>query len=431
VRLFLALLTLAACAARADDECPRKCDTQAAAAGATLVLDGNSGERLAGTARASAVEPLRIVVTTPNPFRYQYRVAISTAPLGPSLAAEFLGLIAPASPGAGAKQQPVTRDPCAGAPVVGPLAEEHLVVESAAQRLAAHLLEARALQEATAGESVEASCVAVCQAAGRVVAGDVDLPALDAAVAAARSKVAAALAGLPPDDACAQAAHGQEKKLDERVAALRQDAASDDALVARTRAAFSSKWLLARVFTPTAPEEPYGVKVALFRQDLRVAGAKEEAVGKDELTIGRRVLSLSGGVVVSWLRDQKVVRQPAASGTGSVFGYERASTYRPSVLLALNGAFLEWTMLGGRCALAATTGVVLSDPANPEYLLGLSMGFGDQAWFLTAGAHLAKVEELARNFKPGDAVPTGLADPLPLERRWSAGLGLGLTYRLR
>jgi len=444
--VVIACLAALALPAGAADECERKCES--AKSGATLVLDGNTGERREGTTRVGSVDEVKIVVATPNPFHWAYRTAISVEAVGPALAREFLMALGvpalpPEPPKAAAGGPPRALRPgvkCEPAALEEARKAEGALVTGAEKQVETHLADVRTFLEETAGDSIEAECVKVCRSARALVATDVDLPKVRADLAAARRRTDDLIAAGPADKVkpCSDALAAERPKDDDKLTAAEANASADDGVMARVKSVLAARYLLATVHTPSAPDEPYRVQLALFRTDLRTEDAPEEAVGDAEIRVGRRILSLAGGVVVSWVQDRKVTRQAAmvpdgAGGTtlGSVFGYERSSAYRPAVLVALNGAICEWSWRGRRFALAGTTGIVAADVEGLEYLLGGAIGFADQTFFLTAGAHFAQIEDIAGGFSVGEPVPAGLADPLPVERRWTSGFAVGLTYRLR
>lgn len=437
---FLASLALPALAA---DDCERRCEIPRS--GATLVLDGNTGDRRDGTTRVRALQDVKVVVITPNPFRFAYRTAFTVEAVGPALVREFLGMLGVAEPGAKAAAIPGPSrgqaiGGCKAAELVRAMQAEEAVVAGAERQAGDHLAAARAFFDATAVESVESSCVQICRDATSLVATDPDFAKLRAELAAARKQTDELVAAAAQSDAdpCKAALATARPAQETKLGAAEARAAGDDALMARVKAVLAGRSLLATTYSPVTPDEPYRVRIGLFRTDLRRKDAAEEQVGSAEINVGRRILSLSAGVMASWISDQKVARQAAnvpdgAGGTtlGSVFGYEDTSTFRPSVLIALNGAILEWSWRGVPLALAGTAGLVASNTTTLEYLLGGSIGFADQTFFLTLGTHFAQIEELAGNFTIGQPVPDGLADPLPVSHRWTSGFAIGVTYRLR
>ena len=58
--------------------------------GFTLVVDANTGERLAGGTQFPQGSQIKVIVTRKNPFKYSYRVQTVVTPLEEAIALAFL-----------------------------------------------------------------------------------------------------------------------------------------------------------------------------------------------------------------------------------------------------------------------------------------------------------------------------------------------------
>ena len=169
----------------------------------------------------------------------------------------------------------------------------------------------------------------------------------------------------------------------------------------------------------------------MFRRNLRIATAKDEIVNTITLQIGKSRFSLSGGIGISSVDNVKITRQTCSVNTnnvGSCFGYETNSCFQTIAILMLNGHLIRRVGF----TIALSTGIVINgNNTEIEYVFGPSFGFLHNNLFLTIGAHIGQVEELAGGFQIGDEVPSNLSDPIPIKRDQEIGLIFAITYKLK
>jgi hypothetical protein len=192
------------------------------------------------------------------------------------------------------------------------------------------------------------------------------------------------------------------------------------------------------VLYPYTDGKPSAIEVDLYRRNIRARDAQETRVGSVQLILGEsRSLSVSAGFGFSSLREVSYLRQNGlvADTLGTVFGYKYNSAFSPSMLLCLNFHAGHWSWFGEKDMSAGLSlGYVLGSnflQGDGQYMLGLTIGAVNDYLLLTFGAHAARVDQLSGGFKVGDPVPSGLPDPLPVQRDYKLGFMFAVTGRIR
>jgi hypothetical protein len=185
------------------------------------------------------------------------------------------------------------------------------------------------------------------------------------------------------------------------------------------------------------------VSITITRKNLREENPKDETIAVSRpIEIGEPRVVLSGGLGFSTINERTIIRQqslvPGPSGTtvvGNRFGFENRSQFRPSGLILIHGLLKRFSLFGDETAnLALSGGLVFSnrdDGLATEFVAGPSFAFARNKVFLTLGFHAARVQQLGGDFKIGDPVPADLTDPLPVQKNWSNGLMMGLTFKIQ
>lgn len=152
---------------------------------------------------------------------------------------------------------------------------------------------------------------------------------------------------------------------------------------------------------------------------------------------GRPRLVLSGGLTTGFLSKQEFQRSTNITGTGTgttsnpVIGLKTDSKYRLAPML-YGHVLLPWYWRHDPEAFYATFGVTAktdSQGTNPEFLLGLSRGFAQQRFFLTAGAYIGERQKLDGGLQVGQVIPSTLTGELPVTKGYHVGFGIGLSFR--
>ena len=132
----------------------------------------------------------------------------------------------------------------------------------------------------------------------------------------------------------------------------------------------------------------------------------------------------------TFVRVQGVQKGDTSHALKTLIGLTEDSPTRVIPLVVLHGRLKEWT--GPDLTLDASVGATLNkDNQNTdlEFLPGLSLGMLDERLFLTVGVYAGWRSRLAGNLNVGDPIPEGTAE-IPVEKRRSYGLGIGISYRL-
>lgn len=167
------------------------------------------------------------------------------------------------------------------------------------------------------------------------------------------------------------------------------------------------------------------------------ASATDNVVLQQPWFFGRPRLVLSGGLTTGFLSKQEFQRSSSITGTGTsttsnpVIGLKTDTKYRLAPML-YGHVLLPWYWRHDPEAFYATLGVTAntdSQGTNPEFLLGISRGFAQQRFFLTAGAYIGERQKLDGGLQVGQVIPSSLTGELPVTQGYHVGFGLGLSFR--
>jgi len=155
-------------------------------------------------------------------------------------------------------------------------------------------------------------------------------------------------------------------------------------------------------------------------------------------------LSLSGGIGFNSLpeRTYQLVTPVGTVPAGttappSTIQYDKNSSFQIAPLLLLNVRIRNY---GDCCALHASFGAGVSIPASGSgttsgtgtqltYLGGPSVSLRDKVYF-TVGPFFGRTNTLANGYSIGSSLPSGVTT-IPLETKFSVGIGVAVTYKLK
>lgn len=469
-----AWLGLSALSASAQDArwCERACRRPAAPSGATrVVVDANTAQLLDGSADLPDGASVWLVFAGKNPFKYTYRFAVTSQSLDAATAQVVLsrilgqtgiGATAASLPFGGPQEKslPGFRSATCGAILrLNQLVEESVALATSVSRPAAYVDRYARFFEATSSDDAftdERACVARCKEAlemrstrgDREVAGvaerieqlakgvEAASAALDGQGCSTTDREQAAKAGTV--DQLRSDAAGYRAKLGEVTRALATQAAGIAALDRVLDQVVGDDSAFNEGSTPATSGEPAAVRAELRRKAVRAVDAPEQMVGAVELRVGRGWLSLSGGVMASWLTQRKVVRQTgnvAAPGqapqAGLVFAYEEDSNMTVAPLLLLTANVYD---LCPYATAGLSLGVIASAASGGgpiEYFGGVTLALVRRRVFVSGGVHLGQREALAGGFQIGQQIPANVTDPLPTRRSWMTSAAVAVTFALR
>ncbi len=143
------------------------------------------------------------------------------------------------------------------------------------------------------------------------------------------------------------------------------------------------------------------------------------------------VLSLSGGVLFSTLRQPTYVRQTVPGSTNSVLGVDGGGVPVPYIIGLLNYRVprLDWPKVG----FALSTGPVLrvggsSTATSFGYFNGLSVTFWHRL-YVTGGSHVGQFPDTPAGFAVGQSIPSTFTGQLTPVHRWTARFAIAVTYK--
>jgi hypothetical protein len=155
-------------------------------------------------------------------------------------------------------------------------------------------------------------------------------------------------------------------------------------------------------------------------------------------------LSLSGGIGFNSLaeRTYQLVTPAGATTSGtttpsSTIQYDKNSSFQIAPLLLLNVRLCnlqDWGALhasfgAGVTIPASGSGTTSGTGSQPTYLGGLSVSLRDKLYF-TAGPFFGRTNTLANGYSIGSSLPSGVTT-IPLETKFSAGIGVAVTFKLK
>jgi hypothetical protein len=461
-----AAIALAIVAGYADAlDCKKACAAPAGQLDAHATLDANTGRLIDGAAVFPVGTRVQVTIVNKNPFKYAYRLQVTTEPLSSAIISEFLGSIPGFKdllPGRRAAP-PGFAHVCSGAPkeytdLFASISSTGTAANEAFQKSADYPDKFNAFKSLADVDVVSApdQCEKMCSAAVDLFArrSAFDPATVDKAVDGFGSEIAAnqdALAKLQNPDAnktclaalkeAQKAAEARKAQADKTATQIKQKLTENQGPYRQMDRILEASIESADPFVeskfPVPSDDATAIRVDLFRRNLWIADAAETPVASVTLTVGRSRFSISGGIGVSSIPNVRYGRQPLVTGSGTTttistqIGYLEHSDFSAGLLVALNGMIASWKDVSW----GVTTAVMVTNrngEASVEYILApLTLGFLKDQVFFTAGLHFAKVQELANGFSIGQEVPSGLQDPIPTTSRWKTGVIGALTYRIR
>jgi hypothetical protein len=247
---------------------------------------------------------------------------------------------------------------------------------------------------------------------------------------------------------------GEASDFESAVKKLQDQKASFESMKGAVTDVFAETHPFVQPYYPPTVGSATAVTVAINRTNLRQSPPKEERVATVLLQIGESAVSVSAGFAFTTALDRRIGRVsamvPATSGSdvaGNRFGYLADSRYRPLAVLMLNARMprLRGRKMGWWPDVLATGIGFQPDggtSARNDFIpVAGGWRFLNEHVLLTVGLHLSKGDCLPDDgkknescgarpgFKIGDVVPAAQTDPLSLQRFWSSGLLIGVTFR--
>jgi hypothetical protein len=144
------------------------------------------------------------------------------------------------------------------------------------------------------------------------------------------------------------------------------------------------------------------------------------------------ILAGSAGIVISTLGQHVVGIQNRNNGSGGFTTFFAATSHSPVQFIPFS--LVHLFLYGSRTNSLNLSGGIGINPYNNstqiEYFVGPS--FITHKFYLSAGAHIGRFQDLGGGFTIGDPVPTGWTSntPVPTTLRYTAHLAFGITYRI-
>ncbi|WP_375758721.1 hypothetical protein [Corallococcus exercitus] len=439
-------------------------------------FDADSGRVTDGSLYLSEGDRLQFIFKKQNPFRYDYRFAVTSQPLGNALALRFLAAI----PGLELSERfefPPNRKHTDGtslraealpAPCTESFTKAQAEIEkkvedlrNQSEKLTADLGyfdAAHGFLLATSGDSLEDPKV-ICERAerlkdwphapgsfkARAAAFTKEVQGFDAFIAALKDKDGKPLApecqkaltetNAEVKKALTDVASQHEENATKVEAMLQENKTRIEQLDTLLSSVMGREDLFYETRFISARNEPTGVKVELFRRDLRMVDAAERSVAVVNMQLGTSRFSLSAGVVVSSVDSGRIIRQSAkvpedGSQVRLVFGREEQSTLTVAPAFFFNTRLYDWSpsMVDWGIAVGVVTAPV-SSALRIDYTLGTYFSFWD-ILNLHAGVHLGQRDALAGDFRFGEEVPAGTPDPIPTTKKWQVGFLMGFSLQI-
>ncbi|NOK17580.1 hypothetical protein [Corallococcus carmarthensis] len=440
-----------------------------------VTIDANSGRVVDGPTRLSEGDQVQFVFEGKNPFKYDYRFAVTSQPLGAALALNFLGRIPGLNLGTLKPTPPpgLLAAPGARAAAVPQCtssgeqkwAQDALTKIAAAEKQSLEVAqslhyvdEAHAFLQETEPDTLSKPA-RVCERAEKLKAWTHAPGTFTSATSVFAQDVGAITAFLlrTTDDQGVTLTTTCRSDLDTRtkqaMTTLTSDAAVYQAAAVRVEAELqSSKASIQQLdallgstlgredlffetrFVSTR-DEPTGVRVELFRRDLRTADSPERTVGTVNLELGKSPFSLTAGIVLSSIESRRIIRQSARVPTeanpnqvGLRFGYDESSSVTVAPAIFFNARLSDRP----RFNWGASAGIVTASADSTlriDYALGVFGSFRD-IFYLHLGLQAGQRNTLAGGFKEGEEVPADLPDPIPTTKDWKAGVLFGFSLQL-
>lgn len=426
-------------------------------------IDANSGQVVDGTTRLSEDARVQFIFSGKNPFRYDYRFAVTSQPLGAAIASRFVSMI----PGLelGTFPAPVEKaralvDSCTSTEErewvqeVGKKSEQLRQQSVQVFSNLSYFEKAHAFLQETESDALP-DLLAICGRAEELRAWPHAPGSFTADADAFRKQSDALVAFLSKatDSKGNAIAQNCKDETEKATTTFQAEAAAYQAAAAKVETALQTNKVaiqqldavLASALTREDPffetrstsprDEPTGVRADIFRRDLRTADAIERTVGSVNLELGRSPFSLTAGIVLSSIDSRRLVRQPARVPTqdnpnqvGLRFGYDESSDVTIAPAVFLNARLTD----NPRYNFGASAGIITAAADSTlriDYALGSFISFRD-VFYLHLGLHAGQRSHLAGGFNEGDEVPADLPDPIPTTKDWKIGLLFGFSLQL-
>jgi hypothetical protein len=289
-----------------------------------------------------------------------------------------------------------------------------------------------------------------------------------AAVKAANDAFAAAAQTCRDDAASAAvvadatAMIGEIATLQANVKKLQDEKASFEAMKTLTANVLADPHPFAQAYYPPGAGAATSVAVTVTRTNLRQPAPKEERTANVLLQVGESSVSVSAGLGFTTAYERRIGRvsamvpvaatatTPATEALGNRFNYVENSRNRGIAMMMLNeripavlGLKGKWwpdvvsTGIGFRPDGGTTVHTEWIPAAvgwrggsrHVLFSVGLHLSRGDCLPDPTATKDKPPCDERHDTFKIGDPIPSGLTDPLPVQRVWSRGLMFGVTFK--
>jgi hypothetical protein len=451
-----------------------------------LVIDANTGEIISGNTSYPRNTGISVVVTRKNPFKYVYTYAADVQPIDESgdITALFK-LISPLSGVSGLWD--TTKDSNAqakiaggGSPKVGgpptpapPVCsgDEKAILDVFASDLSKLSTQAAKLGADTKTAAAEFDATQKIYA-DFVKLADVDRLDCAAADAAARSSEPTlkkfSVGKLPTDVGQHAEEVGNLQKLIgifkpaqepcrekrarqlEVAGELSDQAKAMSAAVAKMVEGKKSFDATAAVIDSALASDPYYEvhEIAPHRRPstAKITVARSPRTKPDQKTtvavdleLGEPYFALTLGLGVSSIAEQEFgqVDSLVPDGSGGTTLGKRFAVVNDSKPTPLGAVLLHanlWRWCKKHDAVGALSlGVSIGDNDKAStfgYLFGVSAGFLDRRFYVTAAYHLRSVERIGGGFSPNDVVPTGLTT-VPTQRTFHDGAMIVFSYRVK
>jgi len=457
-----------------DEKCKDNCQGKTIKRTEPYVeIDANTGTIIHGRLKHNE-GPVQLIFVRKNPFKYNYRFEIQSAPLSVAIISSFLNL----KPGFSSTVSSIIGQELAVRPAPpGPdcpgASDEWDKLYKAAQPLTAKsaALKKKLEEKSKISDSLEAfikktdtdwipreQCEEVCRKADYLAQNLKELIEL-ADLTKTVQELKANTEELKPLIAAFNAKRETLKGEDatdcdvaeelKNINNLFTDIANHEKAVSILEANKKASEQMNRIVkSALAVDHPFdeefsltddtGNSIRIFRTNLREDDAKEQQIGRTiQIDVGESPFSISAGIGFSTIEDKRFIRQSFVKDgmLGARFAEENKSSLRPSAMVILNGHIEHFSFFAANDAtFALSTGFIFSSRNNvtdTEFIVGPSLGLLHDNLFLNIGLHVARVDSLGGGFKLGEPIPANLPDPLPVEKNWKCGFIFGITYKLR
>lgn len=468
-------------AAQPDEPCDTLC-REPARDKAFVIIDANTGQIIEGSRKWPEGTRLQVIFVNKNPFKYDYSFTLKSTATAASIITNFLNLI-PGLSGAGAV---IGLDPPPSPPgmiasmsrataILGCAGDDQTVVTGFRDRVlnlisqstnVRNALQQKANRLNQAKESLKsflddtnidpngrtqaerfAYCTRICKRANDLLTllketnlDDVTKLVNDfqADVTALERNVLLSALSQPCKDELltligglkdlASARQAELEKLSDQVKEVKPQF---DKAAENIKKALGSALSFSEQTYPEILDEATTISIQITRKNIREENPKAETINAPPLQVGDPPISLSAGFGFSTIDEVKFVRQIGADGKNH-FGRELNSNFKATAVVLLNAHIRRIQRFNSTFAVSVGLGFTnRDDTTSYEFIVGPSLGFLNNRFFITAGYSAARVPRLAGGFNEGDLVPDNLADPLPTQKNFQSGAMFAFTYRFK